>query len=1077
MKRLIFLFILFLSNQLLFSQQSVTVDCSTGPISTTFCYDTGLDNSYVFSSNDGTPLNLTIDEGQVENGWDEFIVYDSDGVTELTPTQPFYGNGGNLAGLSFQSSGDSITLLVDEDGSISCVSSGYTPITFTISCATCINPTVDFEVVSDCLNGPQFFLDVNVTDLGSASSLTISDNQGNNSTVNNAGTFQFGPYTNNTDVQFTATNDDDVNCSLTSGSLTQEYCATTLVDCGIGPVSNSYCYGNGDTTQFEYVSSDGSPINLTIDSGLIEAGWDIITITDSDGSILFQGDNGGDLTGLAFQSSGDTMYFGFQTDGSVSCQSSSTYSAGIDWTVACATCTNPSAEYAVIDDCANGDQFLIDVNITDMGDAGSLTISDNYSSNTEQVTTTGIVQMGPYPFLTDIIITTSNDQDVNCVINSNPIQLFACLPENDNCSGAIIIEANEDDSCDASGSGTLVAATPSSESNSCGGSSDDDVWFEFTAVSENHAISLYNIVGDTQDLYHVLYEGDGCGNLNQIYCSDDNNSTANGLILGSSYFIRVYSFTANELSNLTFDICVFTVPPPISTSTTLYTVDELVTDVLIDSECNQAFNVTSSTGIDFGSTNGIGYFESNGSSWPFEDGLIMTSGDVANAIGPESGVLVDGGFEWPGDGDLEAFIPGLNAGDTNNASIIEFDFVPVTNNMSFDFIFAAEEYGTFQCTFTDAFAFLLTDSSGNTTNLAIVPGTDDPISVLTVRDDQYNGACESVNAEWFANYYGPGGLPPLTSPTNFIGHTEVMTASATVIPNEVYTIKLVVADDGDTIYDSAVFIDGGSFDIGQLDLGDDILVSSGNALCEGQEIILDAGALPNNSSIEWFMDGLLIDDANDVTLAVTETAFYSATITVDNTDCTYGDDILVEFFQSPIITPVNDNIIKCANEGFTLEVDIENSDQLNSLTYIWTLDGIDVQIGSENTYYLNELAEESGEFTVTVFDDITYCWNSTTITVQFYENSYCVDLPQGLSPNGDGFNDCLILDHLEDRDDIDRIDVFNRYGTKIYELNEYIDQWCGYDNEGKTVPVGTYFYIIYFHSTKEPINSWIYVNY
>ena len=1077
MKRLIFLFILFLSNQLLFSQQSVTVDCSTGPISTTFCYDTGLDNSYVFSSNDGTPLNLTIDEGQVENGWDEFIVYDSDGVTELTPTQPFYGNGGNLAGLSFQSSGDSITLLVDEDGSISCVSSGYTPITFTISCATCINPTVDFEVVSDCLNGPQFFLDVNVTDLGSASSLTISDNQGNNSTVNNAGTFQFGPYTNNTDVQFTATNDDDVNCSLTSGSLTQEYCATTLVDCGIGPVSNSYCYGNGDTTQFEYVSSDGSPINLTIDSGLIEAGWDIITITDSDGSILFQGDNGGDLTGLAFQSSGDTMYFGFQTDGSVSCQSSSTYSAGIDWTVACATCTNPSAEYAVIDDCANGDQFLIDVNITDMGDAGSLTISDNYSSNTEQVTTTGIVQMGPYPFLTDIIITTSNDQDVNCVINSNPIQLFACPPENDNCSGAIIIEANEDDSCDASGSGTLVAATPSSESNSCGGSSDDDVWFEFTAVSENHAISLYNIVGDTQDLYHVLYEGDGCGNLNQIYCSDDNNSTANGLILGSSYFIRVYSFTANELSNLTFDICVFTVPPPISTSTTLYTVDELVTDVLIDSECNQAFNVTSSTGIDFGSTNGIGYFESNGSSWPFEDGLIMTSGDVANAIGPESGVLVDGGFEWPGDSDLEAFIPGLNAGDTNNASIIEFDFVPVTNNMSFDFIFAAEEYGTFQCTFTDAFAFLLTDSSGNTTNLAIVPGTDDPISVLTVRDDQYNGACESVNAEWFANYYGPGGLPPLTSPTNFIGHTEVMTASATVIPNEVYTIKLVVADDGDTIYDSAVFIDGGSFDIGQLDLGDDILVSSGNALCEGQEIILDAGALPNNSSIEWFMDGLLIDDANDVTLAVTETAFYSATITVDNTDCTYGDDILVEFFQSPIITPVNDNIIKCANEGFTLEVDIENSDQLNSLTYIWTLDGIDVQIGSENTYYLNELAEESGEFTVTVFDDITYCWNSTTITVQFYENSYCVDLPQGLSPNGDGFNDCLILDHLEDRDDIDRIDVFNRYGTKIYELNEYIDQWCGYDNEGKTVPVGTYFYIIYFHSTKEPINSWIYVNY
>ena len=1073
MKRFIFFIALFFSVQLAFSQQNTTVDCSAGPVSTTFCYDTGQDNSYSFTSNDGTPLNLTIDEGQVETNWDELEIRDSDGTVLYNG----YGNGGNIAGFSFQSSGDTITLEVVEDGSISCVSSGYTPITFNVSCATCVNPQVDYEIVSDCLNAPQFFVDVNVTDLGSAGSLTISDNQGNSSSATATGTIQFGPYANNTNVQITTSNDDDANCSSSSGPLTQEYCATTLVDCAVGPVSSSYCYGNGDTTQFEYVSSDGSPLNLTIDSGLIEAGWDIIIITDTDGSILFQGDNGGDLTGLSFQSSGDTINLGFQTDGSVSCTSSSTYAGGIDWTVACATCTNPSAEYTVIDDCANGDQFLIDVNITSMGDATSLTISDNYSSNTEQTSSTGVVQMGPYPFLTDIVITVSNDQDVNCVINSSPIQLFACPPENDNCSGATMIEANEDESCDASGSGTLVAATPSSESNSCGGSADDDVWFEFTAVSENHAISLYNIVGDTQDLYHVLYEGEGCGSLNQIYCSDDNNSTANDLTIGNNYFVRVYSFTANELSNLTFDICIFTVPPPISTTTSLYTVEELVTDVLIDSQCNQAFNITSSTGSDFGSTNGIGYFEANGSSWPFENGLIMTSGDVANAPGPESGVLLDGTYAWPGDGELEAFIPGLNAGDTNNASIIEFEFVPVSNSMSFDFIFAAEEYGTFQCTFTDAFAFLLTDSAGNTTNLAIVPGTDDPISVLTVRDDQYNGACESVNEEWFANYYGPGGLPPLTSPTNFIGHTEVMTASATVIPNEVYTIKLVVADDGDTIYDSAVFIDGGSFDIGQLDLGEDILVSSGNALCEGQEIVLDAGTLPNNSTIEWFMDGTLMEGETGVTLTVTETAFYSAIITVDNTDCAYGDDILVEFFQSPVISPVEDAIIKCANEGYTLEVNIENSDQLNSLTYIWTLDGIDLQTGTENTYYLDEMNEESGEFTVTVFDDITYCWSSTTINVNFYENSYCVDLPQGLSPNGDGFNDCLILDHLEDREDIDKLEVFNRYGTKIYELNEYVDQWCGSDQDGKVVPVGTYFYIIYFNSSKEPITSWIYVNY
>ena len=464
------------------------------------------------------------------------------------------------------------------------------------------------------------------------------------------------------------------------------------------------------------------------------------------------------------------------SDGSISCGSgSSNQAAGINYTVACATCINPQATYTVIDDCDNGDQFLIDVDITSLGDAESLTISDNQGGATQAATATGVYTFGPYPFLTDIVISVANDQDVNCVINSNPIQLFACPPANDNCSGATTLIANPDENCTESGSGTLVAATASSEPNACGGSDDDDVWFEFTAVSENHAISLYNISGDTNDLYHVLYQGDECNDLSQIYCSDANESVASGLTVGETYRIRVYSFTANELQNLTFDICIFTVPPAITTDTELYTVSELVTDVLIDSECSQAFNVTYSTGSDFGSTNGIGYFEANGSSWPFESGLIMTSGDVINAVGPETGVLGDGTYDWPGDADLESVIPGLNAGDTNNASILEFDFVPVTDFMSFDFIFAAEEYGTFQCTFTDAFAFLLTDSQGVTTNLAIVPGTVDPISVLTVRDEQYNANCESVNPEFFGNYYGPGGLPTLTSPTNFLGHTIPMT--------------------------------------------------------------------------------------------------------------------------------------------------------------------------------------------------------------------------------------------------------------------------------------------------------------
>ena len=51
-------------------------------------------------------------------------------------------------------------------------------------------------------------------------------------------------------------------------------------------------------------------------------------------------------------------------------------------------------------------------------------------------------------------------------------------------------------------------------------------------------------------------------------------------------------------------------------------------------------------------------------------------------------------------------------------------------------------------------------------------------------------------------------------------------------------IKLAVADEGDTSLDSAVFLEAGSFDLG-INLGEDILIGSGNEQCLGSEVILD----------------------------------------------------------------------------------------------------------------------------------------------------------------------------------------------------------------------------------------------
>ena len=67
MKKLFFLFLFSISTSFLFAQENITVDCTAGPVSTTFCYMTGDDNSFVITSNDGSALNLSIDEGEVEN--------------------------------------------------------------------------------------------------------------------------------------------------------------------------------------------------------------------------------------------------------------------------------------------------------------------------------------------------------------------------------------------------------------------------------------------------------------------------------------------------------------------------------------------------------------------------------------------------------------------------------------------------------------------------------------------------------------------------------------------------------------------------------------------------------------------------------------------------------------------------------------------------------------------------------------------------------------------------------------------------------------------------------------------------
>jgi hypothetical protein len=247
---------------------------------------------------------------------------------------------------------------------------------------------------------------------------------------------------------------------------------------------------------------------------------------------------------------------------------------------------------------------------------------------------------------------------------------------------------------------------------------------------------------------------------------------------------------------------------------------------------------------------------------------------------------------------------------SKNATVLEFDFTPISPNFSFDFIFASEEYGNFQCLYSDAFAFLLTNvNTGITTNLAVVPSTNLPISVVTIRDFLYNSSCPSVNAQYFGSFNGGSGAA--NSATNFNGQTKVMTASSVLTPNIPYHIKLVIADRADPESDSAIFLSSDSFNIGQDVLGPDLTVATNSSLCFGATHTISTGLSASNYSFVWKHGESVMNGENGPNLTVTQPGTYTVTYTNIFSTCDPITDSVVVEFNPEINSPNPTTLYKC----------------------------------------------------------------------------------------------------------------------------------------------------------------------
>jgi len=203
---------------------------------------------------------------------------------------------------------------------------------------------------------------------------------------------------------------------------------------------------------------------------------------------------------------------------------------------------------------------------------------------------------------------------------------------------------------------------------------------------------------------------------------------------------------------------------------------------------------------------------SNGSTTNIgiETGIFLTSGAGYNIPGPNTSSSSSSNNGQLG----HPLLDSITTATTYDASVLEFDFTPLNDTVKCNFVFGSEEYSEWVfSTFNDVFGFFVNGPKPDSGlyvnyNIALVPGTDTPISINTVN-----------------NGIAPAGVPPTGPGTNseyfvdntfgttieYDGFTTVITLWALVIPDETYHFTIALADVADHIYDSGVLIEGTSF--------------------------------------------------------------------------------------------------------------------------------------------------------------------------------------------------------------------------------------------------------------------------
>ena len=205
-------------------------------------------------------------------------------------------------------------------------------------------------------------------------------------------------------------------------------------------------------------------------------------------------------------------------------------------------------------------------------------------------------------------------------------------------------------------------------------------------------------------------------------------------------------------------------------------------------------------------------FTNTNPSFPFNAGLLLTTGNGIGAQGPNSATSFTNNAPATTNVSTDPHLNAIANGTVTNGVVLEFDFVPSGDTMSFRYIFGSDEYPEFSpSSFNDAFGlflwgpgitgpYALAGYPAGGANVAILPDGVTPVTINNVGD--------ASNTQYYV--FNDNGSTYGTA-IQYDGTTVVLTAAASVQCNQTYHIKLAISNVGDQAYDSGVFLEAGSF--------------------------------------------------------------------------------------------------------------------------------------------------------------------------------------------------------------------------------------------------------------------------